>query len=123
MDAEGVVRANIVKIRESRGLKQAVVAADLGMDTSTYSKIERGKLGLTIDKFSKISSYFGMSMIDVIAYPDKYVNINSLSESEKNRHKPKVIVQIELEEDRKEQALKILFGDHALSILGMNQKE
>jgi transcriptional regulator with XRE-family HTH domain len=123
MNDESRVRDNIVKIRESKGLKQSIVAAEIGMDASTYSKIERGKLGLTVDKLSKIASCFGMSMIDVIAYPNHFVDVENLSENERNRHKPKVLVQIELEEDRKEQALKILFGDHALSILGVNQKE
>jgi transcriptional regulator with XRE-family HTH domain len=123
MDKESVIRNNIVKIRKSKGIKQATMAANIGMEASTYSRIERGKLGLTVDKLSKIASCFGMSMIDVIAYPKHFVNVESLSKSERNEYTPKVVVQIELEKDRKEQVLKLLLSEQALSTLGMNQKE
>jgi hypothetical protein len=73
---------------------------------------------LSIDNLARIATFFGMDMIDIITYPKRYVDRDTLSETEKSGQKPKVLVQLELEEDKKEQVLKILFADHALSIIG-----
>ena len=115
--AEKSVIANVVKIRNDKGMKQASVAAEIDIDSSTYSKIESGQIGLSIERLAQIASCFKMSIIDVITYPKKYVDIENLPEEERGRYKSKVILQIELEEEKKEQVLKVVFGEQNMEIL------
>ena len=114
---EETIISNIIKIRNDRDIKQATVAADIEIDSSTYSKIESRQIGLSVGRLAKIADCFGMSIIDVITYPKRYVNIDSLPEKEKRRHKPKVILQLELEEEKKEQVLKLVLGENNLEVL------
>ena len=65
--------ANIVKIRKDRDIKQATVAYSIDIDPGTYSKVESGKIDLTIDRLEKIASFFKLEIVDVIYWPHKYV--------------------------------------------------
>ena len=103
------VIVNIIKIRNEKKLTQIDVASSLDIDMSTYSKIESGKIALSVERLAKIASFFKMEVVDVIYYPIKYVKYDSLSQNEKNILKPKITVQIELNEDKKEKILEMLF--------------
>lgn len=46
---------NIRNIRKQKGISQESVAYDLGIDYSTYGKIERGQIALTVDRLEKIA--------------------------------------------------------------------
>jgi transcriptional regulator with XRE-family HTH domain len=59
---------NIRKIREMNDLTRDYVAAELEMSTSGYGKIERGEIDLTLSKLVKISSIFGVSVIDLLYF-------------------------------------------------------
>lgn len=48
-----IISANIKKYRELKGLTREVVASELDMSVSGYSKIERGEIDLTITKLQK----------------------------------------------------------------------
>lgn len=111
------ILANIIKIRNDKGLTQAIVAENIEVDYSTYSKLESGQTKLSIDRLEKIASAFSMEMIDILTYPEKYVPYNLASDAVKQQHKPKVILQIEVDEEKKEQMLKIAFGENNYSIL------
>lgn len=54
-----IISANIKKYRELKGLTREVVASELEMSVSGYSKIERGEIDLTITKLQKISEVLG----------------------------------------------------------------
>jgi transcriptional regulator with XRE-family HTH domain len=108
--------SNISKIRNRHEIKQATLAEAIGVDDSTYSKIESGRVGLSLEKLAKIASYFKMSIIDVITYPKIYRDTDS-STKEGKKQTPKVMVQLELDEEKKEQVLKIIFGENNLEIL------
>ena len=111
------VVANIIKIRNEKRITQIDIASVLGIDMSTYSKIESGKIALSIDRLAKIASFFELEVIDVLYWPQKYVKYDSLSASEKNNRQPKVTVQIELSEEKKEKVLEMIFEGKELDIL------
>ncbi|KAA6342914.1 hypothetical protein EZS27_009374 [termite gut metagenome] len=116
-EVEKEIISNIIKIRIERGIKQATIASEIDIDSSTYSKIESGQVGLSIERLAQIAICFKMSIIDIIVYPKKYVNVEELSDEDKKKYKPKVLIQLELDEDKKEQVLKIIFGENNLEIL------
>jgi transcriptional regulator with XRE-family HTH domain len=114
--SENIV-ANIVKIRKERDIKQASLASAIEIDPGTYSKIESGKIALTIDRLAEIASYFKMDLIEVIYWPHKYVRYESLSKNERNSIQPKVTVQIELNEEKKKKVLEMVFEGKELELL------
>jgi len=116
-EIERNIVTNIIKIRHSNDIKQATVATAINVDSSTYSKIESGQMGLSIERLAEIASFFNMSMIDVITYPKKYVNIEELLKEEGEKKKPKVFLQMELEEEKRDEVLKIILGEENLKII------
>ena len=109
--------ANIMKIRNDRRITQLDIAAALGIDMSTYSKIESGKIALSVDRLAKIASFFDLEVVDVLYWPHKYVKYDLLSASEKNNLQPRVTVQIELIEEKKEKVLEMIFESKDLEVL------
>ena len=53
-----------------------------------------------------------MSEIDLITYPDKYVK-----KSEQGGEPVEAVLQIKLQKEKKEQVLKMIFGENNLEIL------
>jgi len=52
------VIANILKIRKDRNVKQTDIAYTIGIDPATYSKLESGKIELTVDRLADIASFY-----------------------------------------------------------------
>ena len=106
------VLENIVKILNSRKLAHAELCVPLDIAESNVSKLLNGKTRLTYDMLTKIADYLSMSVIDIITWPDKYVPSTS-SEAEP----VEATLQIKLRKDKKDQVLKLVFGDNILEIL------
>lgn len=49
---------NIIFLRAVKGLKREELSLILGFDNSYISKLEKGKINITIDKLEIISNYF-----------------------------------------------------------------
>ncbi len=103
------ILANIIKIRADRNLTQAAVADAINVDHTTYSKLESGQTKLSVERLEEIANVFNMRIIDVLTYPEVYVSADSLP-AEKNK-KPRILLQIELDEDKKEDIMKMVFGE------------
>ena len=97
---------NIEAIRKDKHIKQEVVAAELGIKQSSYSSyITRGS-DITFSRLTKISEVLGVSVIDLIGWPEKYVVEASESECADCKAKDTTIANlnkyIELLEQHKE---------------------
>jgi DNA-binding Xre family transcriptional regulator len=103
---------NIIKILKSRNLPQACLAAPLDIAEGNVSKLLHNKTRLTYDMLANIASYLAMPVIDIITWPDKYVRKAS-SEAEPIE----AILQIKLKKDKKDQVLKLVFGENNIEIL------
>ena len=68
---------NIKSIREQRGLLQKQVAEHIGVDKSTYSKIEGGSREVTVKELQKMAGLFNTSIDQIVNYegglPEKIV--------------------------------------------------
>jgi transcriptional regulator with XRE-family HTH domain len=107
---------NIEAIRKEKGIKQAVIGAMLGVSQSGYSNYITRNSDIYYNRLSQIANALGVPIIDIITYPKKYIdsgtilnNVISLDE--------KVTLQIELKKEKKEQVLKLVFGENNLEIL------
>ena len=108
------VLGNIIKIRNEKRMTQIDVASALDIDMSSYSKLESGKVALSVDRLAKIANIFEMEVIDVIYWPHKYVKYETQTSNEKQ---PRVTVQIELSEEKREKIFEMLFEGKDWEIL------
>lgn len=66
--------ANIVQIRNSKRFSQSAIARHLDVDVATVSRIESGKVALSYKTLTDIANAWGMSVIDVITYPEVFTS-------------------------------------------------
>jgi transcriptional regulator with XRE-family HTH domain len=64
---------NIEAIRKERGIKQSVIAEQLGVKQPAYSNYINRSTDIWFSKLSQIANIFEMPVIDIITYPQKYV--------------------------------------------------
>jgi len=109
-----VILNNIRKIMNDNNLTQAVIAEYADTTPSQMSKIFKGEVQLSLKHLSNIATSLNLRMIDIITYPDVYVK----RVSGENGNTPlEAILQIKLQADKKEQVLKLVFGENNLEIL------
>ena len=107
------INQTLKRIREERHLSQSQMAKKLDKTQSAYARIELGETKLDIETLQKFADKVEMTMIDIITYPDKWVpDSKSVPAFE-----PKVTLQIELGREKKDQVLKMAFGENILEIL------
>lgn len=110
MKEENVIK-NIIQIRNTQGFTKRSMAEALNINEASYGRIESGKIALSYSQLAKIASIFQMSVIDIIGYPNKYVK------AELSGDEPvEAVLQIKLKKDKKDQVLKLVFGENDIEI-------
>jgi len=85
---------NIEAVRKSKCIKQEVLAAELGIKQSSYSSyITRGS-DITFSRLEKISEILGVSVIDLIGWPERYVAASSVVDCDSNCEKDATIANL-----------------------------
>jgi transcriptional regulator with XRE-family HTH domain len=103
---------NLRKLMNDRGLTQAAMSEYADTSPSQFSKILNGTVQLSLLQLSNIARNLSMSEIDLITYPEKYVK------SDKQQEEPvEAVLQIKLKKDKKDQVLKLVFGENNIEIL------
>lgn len=104
---------NIRKILNDRGLTQTSLAADSGIPAPQFSLAINGRRPFTLEHLSNIASALGMRLIDIFTYPEVY------QPASKHSEEMTASITIQLKDEKKEQALKLLFGDKNLKLLDL----
>jgi transcriptional regulator with XRE-family HTH domain len=60
---------NIKNLRKEKGLSQESVAFDLGIDYSTYGKLERGHISLSVERMIEIAEILNVPLLDLFILP------------------------------------------------------
>jgi transcriptional regulator with XRE-family HTH domain len=102
---------NITAIRKAKGINQEVIADALKLDTAVVSNIENGKRELKVRELEIIAKVLKEDVLYLITYPERY------EKSIKTTEPVEAILQIKLQSDKKDQVLKLIFGDECLEIL------
>ena len=110
---------NIRILRESKEYSQECMAELLHITQSAYARFERGATKTDLKTVSLVAQVLGMNLIDVITYPEKYVNIKDISK-ENVTSEPEVILQIKVTGDKKDQILKTAFENSGVEIYSVN---
>lgn len=108
---DGVLRS-LIKIMRDRNLTQAAMAEYMGVSPSHFGKVVRGEVKMSFVQMSNLAANLSMSEIDLMTYPDKYIRVGRPEDDP-----VKAVLQIELKKDKKDQVLKLLFGEHNIEIL------
>ena len=106
------VTNNLVKILKDRNLKQAYLTKLLDTSESQVSKKLKGDIKITLDELSKIANGLALREIDIITYPDVYTLEDAVT-----TEPVEAILQIKLQREKKEQVLKLVFGENDIEIL------
>lgn len=72
MKTEREILTNILQIRQYKRFTQKELGEYLGITEASYNRIESGKIALSYQHLTKIASFFKMSVVDVITYPETY---------------------------------------------------
>jgi transcriptional regulator with XRE-family HTH domain len=76
--------SNLKFLRKSRGLTQAEIQSDTGIEMTTWGNYERGKSFPKLELFSEITKYFGISAEDLLNSDLSNVHLNKSDNSGKN---------------------------------------
>lgn len=102
------VLENVRKIMIDRNLTQLSIGEMMGAGESSTSRIFSGQGQLTLDHLANLASRLSISVIDIITY----------TERQKQESEPvEAILQIKLKKDKKDQVLKLVFGENNIEIL------
>ena len=102
---------NIDAIRRNKGYSQEYLASQIGIKQAGLSLIMSGERELKYNTLLQIANALQESVIDISAYPEKYVL------SRDNNISTETVLQIKLDNDKKEQVLKIVFGNEGAELL------
>lgn len=75
------INEKIRKIRELKNFSQESMAEQLQMSVNGYAKIERGEVGVQIDKLEQIAQVFGIEVIDLLSIDRNFVFLNAENSS------------------------------------------
>ena len=56
--ARETIAKNVIKLRKEKKLKREELSLLLGFDNSYISKLEKGRINITIDKLEMLASFF-----------------------------------------------------------------
>lgn len=116
--------SNIIKLMRDRELKQSTLAEYMNTTQSQISKKLSGELRISLNDLAEMASALSkmaiqsgkqdISVIDLITYPDRYVKVEP---GEKQDEPIEAILQIKLQKSKKEQVLRLIFGDNDIELL------
>jgi transcriptional regulator with XRE-family HTH domain len=90
---------NIKTIREKQNLMQKEVALHIGVDKSTYSKIEKGLRDVTVSELNKMAKLFNLTTDQIINYDDNIQPKEIVIEDKSTLEQMELIQQLD-EEDK-----------------------
>lgn len=67
-DIRNIIATNVNKLRVLRNLKREELSLLLGFDNSYISKLEKGKINITIDKLDKIATFFDVNIKELFNF-------------------------------------------------------
>lgn len=106
---EDQILSNIIAIRNKRGYSQEYLASKIGMKQAGYGHIEKGDRRLPVSLLLQIAVALDVHVVDIFLYPNKFT-----TEADDD---VKATLTVELKKDKKEQVLKLVFGENNLEIL------
>lgn len=112
MTLQEIVSQNVRKILNDRGLLQSYISFNSDYTQGQVSKILNLEQKMTVADLSAFATALSLREIDIITYPDVYVPVGS-----QEAEPVEAILQIKLTKDKKDQVMKLIFGENDIEIL------
>lgn len=91
--------SNIKTIREKQDLMQKEVALHIGVDKSTYSKIEKGLREVTVVELLKLTKLFNLTADQILNYNENIIPTEVVMEDKSSIEQMQLLQQLD-EEDK-----------------------
>ena len=65
-DSKLIIAANVKKIREQNKITREKLSLSLDFENSYISKLENGKINITIEKLDKIADHFNIKTFELL---------------------------------------------------------
>lgn len=104
--------------REELGYTQRYMADQLDIDAATYSRIENGKIDITVSRLEGIAFLLKVEAGELLASHASHALHTAYETTPvlQDARVPKVTLQIELDDNIKADVIKLAFGDRVLEI-------
>jgi len=112
MSYQKEIADNIRKILKDKGMKQKDLVDDVVIKEHYVSKTLNGKRTMLVDDLAVIARALGVRVVDIITYPEVFQPIK-----EREPESVEAVLQIKLKKDKKDQVLKLVFGENNIEIL------
>lgn len=106
----------IKEIRDNAGFSQYEMAEKMNLSQSAYARFELSKTKIDLNRLEVFANALNMSIVDVIKYPERYVNVRDIAKEIKS-FEPDVTIQIKVKEEKKDEVLKIVLGENNVELL------
>ena len=112
MGVQEQLRTSIQKLMTDKDIPPKQLASIIDTDYSQVLRILNGKGNFTLKHVEILSTYFKLRPIDIFTWPDIYQKpgVNGEEPAE-------VLVQLRLTKEKKDQVMKLVFGENNIEIL------
>ena len=112
MGVQEQLRKSIQKLMNDKDIPSKQLAAIIDTDYSQVRRILKGDGNFTLQHVEFLSTYLGLRPIDIFTWPDIYEKPGGLG-----NEPAEVLVQLRLTKEKKDQVLKLVFGENNIEIL------
>ncbi len=112
MGIQEQLRKSIQKLMNDKDIPSKQLAAIINTDYSQVRRILKGDGNFTLQHVEFLSTYLGLRPIDIFTWPDIYEKPGGLG-----NEPAEVLVQLRLTKEKKDQVLKLVFGENNIEIL------
>jgi transcriptional regulator with XRE-family HTH domain len=106
----------IKELREAAGYSQEKMAEKMNLTQSSYARFELQKTKIDLDRVEKFAQQINKSLIEVLAYPERYINVKDIAK-ELNSQSPEVIIQLKVIGHKRENILELILGDDEIRLV------
>lgn len=110
------MKLHIKELREKKQLSTYQVARLMNITQSAYSRFENAKSKIDLARLESFANVIGMSVVDVLMYPDRYVNVRDIPK-EMKVYEPDVMIQFKVHADKRDAILATILGEENLELL------
>lgn len=109
---ERKVTQNVRRAMSAAGFYQSRLAIEADIPEAALSKMLNGDQHLTLEALSKIARALSLREIDLLTWPDRYDLTGDMESGP-----TEVLLQMRLTKEKKDQVLKLVFGENNIEIL------
>ena len=111
------MEVKIKELREEKKLSTYQMAKLMNITQSAYYRFESGNSKIELSKLELFAHAIGMSVVDVLVWPEHYINVRDLS-ADGGSCIPDVTLQLKIKGQKREAVLSAIFGDDNVEVIG-----